>query len=187
MLYRRIQERRPAGGSCSSLAGSTQEKGDYLIEAMRSRPDTRVASSEMAWLSRRVSRGSAGRACRSRAPVRAGHVLRAGLGSSIPIYTRLGSTQRCARSNGIRQTGCRDSCGVVVDDSINGVLVLPADADSLVSGINGLLRSPDARVRIGAAARETAKLYTCGALLPRLEAILAESADSRRYRVNGVR
>jgi glycosyltransferase involved in cell wall biosynthesis len=69
----------------------------------------------------------------------------------------------------------------VVHDGVNGALVSTLQPAVLASTINPLLDAHDKLVRMGAAARETAKAYAWDALLPRLEAVLAESAASQRH------
>lgn len=66
--------------------------------------------------------------------------------------------------------GLRD----VVADGESGLLVPPGDASALREALRTLLIDPARRARMGAAARERARLFTAGAIVERIEQIYAD-------------
>jgi glycogen(starch) synthase len=59
----------------------------------------------------------------------------------------------------------------IIDDGVNGLLVVPGDPEALASAIDRLLADPDLARRLGEAARELARDYDWGVLAERVLAI----------------
>jgi glycosyltransferase involved in cell wall biosynthesis len=70
-------------------------------------------------------------------------------------------------------------CGMadVVEDGVNGVLVPPADAESLAKAIEKLCNSAELRKRIGRQAQETMRRYTWDHVVEGLEAVLLAASN----------
>jgi glycosyltransferase involved in cell wall biosynthesis len=66
----------------------------------------------------------------------------------------------------------------VVEDGFNGLLVPPADTESLVEAIERLLRSADLRKRLGQQAQETMRRYTWELVTRKLEEVLTSAAQN---------
>jgi glycosyltransferase involved in cell wall biosynthesis len=66
----------------------------------------------------------------------------------------------------------------VVEDGFNGLLVPPADTESLVEAIERLLRSADLRKRLGQQAQETMQRYTWELVTRKLEEVLTSAAQN---------
>ena len=65
----------------------------------------------------------------------------------------------------------------VVEDGFNGLLVPPADTESLVEAIERLHRSVDLRKRLGQQAQETMRRYTWELVTQKLEKVLTSAAQ----------
>jgi glycosyltransferase involved in cell wall biosynthesis len=71
----------------------------------------------------------------------------------------------------------------MIVDGDNGLLVPPGDVDALASAMQRLSADPDLRRRMGAAARERARLFDASSALPRFAELYSNLAvtdsDSR--------
>lgn len=67
-------------------------------------------------------------------------------------------------------TGPKD----VLTHDVDGLLVPPEDVDGLAAALNRLVEDPDLRVRLGAAAAETAREYSADAVMPLWEDLFNE-------------
>ncbi|MGB0034744.1 MAG: glycosyltransferase family 4 protein, partial [Candidatus Acidiferrales bacterium] len=67
----------------------------------------------------------------------------------------------------------------VVEDGVNGLLVLPADSENLAKSIEWLCRSTDLRRRLGQAGQESMRQYTWDRVVEKLEAVLRLASNGR--------
>jgi glycosyltransferase involved in cell wall biosynthesis len=68
----------------------------------------------------------------------------------------------------------------MIDDGESGLLVPSGDVPALAAAMNGLLADPDARVRLGEAARTRAGAFRHDVVTPQLDALIAEVASRGR-------
>lgn len=68
----------------------------------------------------------------------------------------------------------------VVEDGVNGLLVVPADPTGLALAIERLCRSPELRQALGTAAQNTMRRYTWEKVTVRVEEVLRLAAASKR-------
>ncbi len=75
-----------------------------------------------------------------------------------------------------------NTCGMadLVQDEVNGLLVAPADSESLHKAMARLSESADLRRRLGTAAQETARHYTWPIVTAQLERVLRIAVESTR-------
>jgi glycosyltransferase involved in cell wall biosynthesis len=75
-----------------------------------------------------------------------------------------------------------DSCGMadMVEDGVNGLLVLPANADALVAAVSRLCRSPELRRSLGQTAQLTMRRFTWEKVARRFEDIFMTVAGIPR-------
>ncbi len=74
------------------------------------------------------------------------------------------------------------TCGMadLVQDGVNGLLVAPAESESLREAMAGLCESSDLRTALGVAAKETVRHYTWPIVAGQLERVLRLAVGSRR-------
>ncbi|PZG11969.1 glycosyltransferase family 4 protein [Nonomuraea aridisoli] len=75
---------------------------------------------------------------------------------------------------------CPTGPGDVLTDGVDGVLVPPGDVDGLAAALKRVIADRELRVRMGAAAAETAKLYAAERVMPLWERLFADLSRDRR-------
>src|SRR5207244_1169405 len=76
--------------------------------------------------------------------------------------------------------------GEVVVDGETGLLVPPGDAGALSAAMQRLLREPELRERLGAAAREHAAEFSPAVVVPQFEQAYEAALAARRDRAHSV-
>jgi glycosyltransferase involved in cell wall biosynthesis len=71
--------------------------------------------------------------------------------------------------------GIRD----MVQHGFQGLVVPPGDSEALAGALMRLIRSPELRGQLGAAARSKAREFSASQVVPRIEAIYEETIASR--------
>ncbi|TDD47219.1 glycosyltransferase family 4 protein [Nonomuraea terrae] len=75
---------------------------------------------------------------------------------------------------------CPTGPGDVLTDGVDGVLVPPGDVDGLAAALNRVIADRELRMRLGAAAAETAKLYAAERVMPLWEQLFIDMSRDRR-------